>query len=520
MNPLSYNLLEEYRQNRDKVLTLTDITALFVLAFVNQIGGVRVEQLARDLGITEALMREKISPLLRGALMNEAGAVVSVTEAGRQLLDTIGLVAPPPAPPSGPPSDSLRPDWGGLFKGFFITSAALGVLTLAIIGGFFFLQRSPPTRIPVAPTSPPAIVIPSPTDPVAIPPTPTRTLTATFTATPTPTFITPTATPTSSPTHTPSLTREPRTEVVVSSVWITDQSGTAKTTFAPGDPITLHGIVFNNSISPQNAFFNWQVAGPCFIAPWSGNLTTNSGEQPWNLERSIPTGNCAGNYSYSLIVTFTGTSSQKATGFTIIQLVTPTPTRTITLTPTRTRTPTRTLTPLPQTITLYPSADAYVYECFKNTNYNTDKLDVGYYGDPDCAQHRMRALVRFDLAPVPQTATILNATLYAYALEGAPGNTTIGVYRIAGNWIQTSVTWNNQPAFAADAYDTDTEGLGWWDWDVTKLVSEWNGGNYVNYGFKLVNPNEASGIANSRMFGSSQHATPANRIQLYIKYQP
>jgi hypothetical protein len=106
--------------------------------------------------------------------------------------------------------------------------------------------------------------------------------------------------------------------VTVTSVWTTDGSGNNKTTFNCGDSIRYYGNVYNNTGSSKTAYFSWSVTGPCgSIASWSGNQTTANGNAVWYLPATIPSGACAGTYTYKLSVTYGGSTSYKSINFTV-----------------------------------------------------------------------------------------------------------------------------------------------------------------------------------------------------------
>jgi hypothetical protein len=99
--PFRYNLLELYREHRDEIDVLTDLTALFILAYVNQIGGITLKALSYEVGLAETLLHRKMVPLQRSEMMVESNGMLSVTGFGKRILDGVGLVAPA-APISSP----------------------------------------------------------------------------------------------------------------------------------------------------------------------------------------------------------------------------------------------------------------------------------------------------------------------------------------------------------------------------------------------------------------------------------
>ncbi len=200
--PLPYNLLELYRQHRDEVDVLTDETALFILAFTNEMNGAEVDALAGDLNLSLNTLRAKLTPLLRGQMMLEENGSLVVTALGKRILSELGFI-PPPIPPgkskqSEPPKQPPKPPvaetagapawiWGAM--AFFGTGAlalaAILVIGILVVSGVFPPRPTIITPIVLTPIPPPTVA-PLLSD------TPTRTPTATPTSTPT---ITPTPVP-------------------------------------------------------------------------------------------------------------------------------------------------------------------------------------------------------------------------------------------------------------------------------------------------------------------------------------
>ncbi len=157
--PLPYNLLELYRQHRDEVDVLTDETALYILAFTNEIDGAEVDSLAGDLNLSLNTLRAKLTPLLRGQMMLEENGSLVVTALGKRLLAELGFITPP-IPPSEPkkpepPKQPSKPPvaqttgapawlWGVIaFLGTGVVALA-AVIAIAV----FVLSQSPSTPTP------------------------------------------------------------------------------------------------------------------------------------------------------------------------------------------------------------------------------------------------------------------------------------------------------------------------------------------------------------------------------------
>ncbi|HZB32903.1 MAG TPA: DNRLRE domain-containing protein, partial [Streptosporangiaceae bacterium] len=75
-----------------------------------------------------------------------------------------------------------------------------------------------------------------------------------------------------------------------------------------------------------------------------------------------------------------------------------------------------------------------------------------------------RALVHFDLPPIPPGCKLISATLRLWSASATEGR-TLEARRVASDWNELSVAWSNQPATAGPAATTQS-GLGTREWDV------------------------------------------------------
>ena len=142
LSPTEYNLLELYRQHRDEIDAITDWTSLFILAFADHSGGTSMQSLARDVRLSSQVLQNKLEPLLRGQMMIQSGNMLSITPIGKRVLDELGFLVPPVAPPSEPsnlpeppgPSPRAAPRSTGTplwLKGLI---AFLGIAAVGLIG--------------------------------------------------------------------------------------------------------------------------------------------------------------------------------------------------------------------------------------------------------------------------------------------------------------------------------------------------------------------------------------------------
>jgi hypothetical protein len=133
-------------------------------------------------------------------------------------------------------------------------------------------------------------------------------------------------------------------------------------------------------------------------------------------------------------------------------------------------------------------ADASIYNLSPTNNYGSEyQLTVGTGEDESSA----RALIRFNLSSIPAGTMIQNATLFVYLVEwgGGTSETDIGVVQVYAEWMETEVTWNNQPPTSWPEFRASTPVDGrssgrYYGWDVTSLVQDWVNGT-GNYGLML-----------------------------------
>jgi hypothetical protein len=178
-----------------------------------------------------------------------------------------------------------------------------------------------------------------------------------------------------------------------------------------------------------------------------------------------------------------------------------------------------------ETKTLQPDSDegkdAYVVEGYPEENSGGDTgLVSGYL--PDFGSRRHRTYLEFDLSPnpLPAGALITKTTLALYKYPDSTGATmNLGVYKVLNSWEESSITWNNQPSFSAQAEDSiifvDTET--WIYWHIDNLVQGWLDGSIGNYGVVLKVTDEATSDK-STIFISSDHPDDSIRPKLEIDY--
>ncbi len=185
------------------------------------------------------------------------------------------------------------------------------------------------------------------------------------------------------------------------------------------------------------------------------------------------------------------------------------------------------------TITLQPNQaqgkDAMVYSCvpcgYAGNNYGNKKdadamawTNSGNFGIS-------RALMQFDLSSVPSNAFITDARLTLYynttSIEGYHSGVNASyLQRIIGPWVESTVTWNNQPATTTANQillsTSTTPTQNYLNINITNFIRDMVINPGSNYGMMLKLVTETS--FKKLIFASSDHITPALRPKLDITY--
>ncbi len=101
------------------------------------------------------------------------------------------------------------------------------------------------------------------------------------------------------------------------SVFTGDINGAPKKAFQAGERVIYYGLFDNSTGTKVTAYFVWKIGGPCgTVTLWSGNLATPPGSMYWYLSTYTPSG-CPGSYTYTLSVTYNGSTTAKGSAFTV-----------------------------------------------------------------------------------------------------------------------------------------------------------------------------------------------------------
>ncbi len=184
-----------------------------------------------------------------------------------------------------------------------------------------------------------------------------------------------------------------------------------------------------------------------------------------------------------------------------------------------------------KTITIKPGpagSDSYTSCVFGNfgTNFgNAASLEVSaWYKHFRTAE---RGYLKFDLSSIPEESPIVSAQLRLYADTAVVyqnGLQTLFVNRITENWLENTITWDNDPdssGFQSSSIPVTAGQSNTTVWvNITDIARHWSYNPAENYGVLLhLEENVSSTIKVGWMsFFSGDHATVASRPKLTIKY--
>ena len=176
-----------------------------------------------------------------------------------------------------------------------------------------------------------------------------------------------------------------------------------------------------------------------------------------------------------------------------------------------------------QTITLQPGSegkDAGVSSAVPESNYGTQ--DFSFIGS--LGTTIIRLYIQFDLSSVPNDAIITDADLKLYQDSSwGTNNYSIGLYKVASDWDESTIDWDPQPTSSADAEiisNITALATTWKSWDIDTLVQGWLDGTITNYGMVLKDTDEVS-VDTLAIFRTSDYTTdttkrPILEIDYYI----
>jgi len=118
--------------------------------------------------------------------------------------------------------------------------------------------------------------------------------------------------------------------------------------------------------------------------------------------------------------------------------------------------------------------------------------EYGAGGSPGWA---IDSLVKFDISSISARTIISSAKLkcfYYRWIDINPVGRELNLYRITTDWDEDTVTWNTQPAYAAQPSTNSPVPPStnvWMEWDVTSDIQDFVGGVETNFGWKITDEN-------------------------------
>src|SRR5207253_4058460 len=125
-----------------------------------------------------------------------------------------------------------------------------------------------------------------------------------------------------------------------------------------------------------------------------------------------------------------------------------------------------------------------------------------------------RTFLRFDLSGISGTINSAKLRLGISAEGGNALNRTHDVYRVTATWTDTSINWNNQPAVAGSATNSQTVTAAGTNmrWTVTSDVAAFVAGTFTNFGWRVSDP--AAIVNNTDVtYGSTEANTSTDKTK-------
>ncbi len=176
----------------------------------------------------------------------------------------------------------------------------------------------------------------------------------------------------------------------------------------------------------------------------------------------------------------------------------------------------------PVTITLAPTADAFLYQGSPGTNYGTD---VTLWTDPWMLGNARRSLILFDFSSIPLGVSVIAADIFLFEANTQGTARTIAAHQMTQSWTENGATWTNAAA-NFDSTATSTLSVDWagsiptWNaWNVLPDVQAFVNATEINYGWLFKDTTEGTPQFYWQ-FHSRDAVTPLNRPYLRVTYTP
>ncbi|MGY5876513.1 MAG: DNRLRE domain-containing protein, partial [Candidatus Thorarchaeota archaeon] len=126
----------------------------------------------------------------------------------------------------------------------------------------------------------------------------------------------------------------------------------------------------------------------------------------------------------------------------------------------------------------------------------------------------VRSWLKFNFSDVPDEVSFVGASLWTYLnIEMTTNDAPFAVhYSLDNSWSESTITWNNQPAFSVSSLDVISSPASpemlvngsWYEWDVTSGVSAaMAGGNYLS--LILKEDTEPGGSVSMKFFTEKEY---------------
>lgn len=177
--------------------------------------------------------------------------------------------------------------------------------------------------------------------------------------------------------------------------------------------------------------------------------------------------------------------------------------------------------------------DAYITDYYSSTNFKNDPDfgGIAWCIDTNCiTPYKGRTLFKFYLNNIPSNATVTNAKLFLYynptclhspspGHRNVNGSNTCFLQRITSSWIDSSVTWNNQPSTVTlnqITIPSSTSQIQNYIIDITGTINDMVKNPSTNNGMMLLLENESP--LRSLNFASSNNVDSTLRPLLLLNY--
>jgi hypothetical protein len=171
------------------------------------------------------------------------------------------------------------------------------------------------------------------------------------------------------------------------------------------------------------------------------------------------------------------------------------------------------------TCSLTSTADTYAYQFSANTNFGgATTMFV-----QDRTGRHQRSFAQFDVAScIPANALVVSASLGLYMSSAPQSSRTYNANRVTASWVETTLTWNNQPAVngtATASVATGTTNGVTLSWNVASDVQLYADGT-SNFGWRIADAAEGANSTRTATLRTRETATAAQRPALSITYYP